>query len=473
MDHDVPGASALHRHRFYRAALSVAFGVLGCCVDTAPALGQGVGSLGGPNATKATPSEIAELIGMLGAGSYDERINATRRLCAVGGRAREQLTAAAKSTNFEVALRAQRVLDALERVWFSDLEVSISFSRSEIEWDSAVDLVVTFTNRSPAPSRIPLDLDHNSDANGTADLGDTDAEAQAARRDAAQVGALLDVADFLVVRSPEGRMVELRVNDISAEPLVFAAVQQRLTSGPVSEVPPGARVAYRVSAFNRGWARYPLLDVGAYTVQFVYTPEWDDAVLKSQEVGRVSSTAAVLTVTAAAPKEVSRSGTEASLSLVRDGADLVARLINHSDQPVWINTNFGAAAPFAEGEWVFAAGGPTRGVPLVPRPGPSWQEFRGTSVIEVPAGAGFDVSRIPRAEIERQAKAFAADGPPLERWMVQFQYSNICDRAWQTRQGAALQSNERAPEALRRPLPVRMLSARMATGMIPAVSVEP
>lgn len=439
----------------------------------AAVMGQWAGALGGPNATKATPSEIAELIGMLGAGSYEERMTATRRLCAIGGRAREQLAAAAKSSEFEVALRAQRVLEALERVWFSDLDVSVSFSRSEVAWNEPVELLLTFTNRSPAASRIPLDLDHNGDANGTADPDDGDAATAQARRDAAQVGAMLDVADFLVVRSPDGRMVELRVNDISAEPLVFGAVQQRLTSAPISEVPPGARVAYRVSAFNRGWARYPLLDAGAYTIQFVYAPEWDDAVLKSQDVGRVASAPSVLTVTTAAPKEVSRSGTEASLGLVREGADLVARLTNHSDQPVWVNLNFGAAAPFAEGEWVFAAGGPTRDVSLVPRPGPSWQEFREASVIEVPAGGGVEVTRVARAELERQARAFAADGPPPERWMVQFQYSNICDRAWQTRQGAALQNNERAPEALRRPLPVRMLSARMATGMIPAVAGEP
>ena len=75
---------------------------------------------------------------------------------------------------------------------------------------------------------------------------------------------MLDVAELLRVRRADGREVELTVDDIRADDSVGAAVNERLNSGPVGVIEPGQNVMIVARAFNRGWARFPLLDAGAF-----------------------------------------------------------------------------------------------------------------------------------------------------------------------------------------------------------------
>ena len=201
----------------------------------------------------ATTEEIATLISDLGDPKYDVRTFATRRLCAIGNAAREQLQAAADRPNVEAALRAKRVLTLLDSLWFVDTEISLGFSKSKVEWDEPVDLELTVTNRSAYPARIPFELE---------------AARAAARNDARQVADMLDVAEWLSVRGPDGLPVELRVDEISADPDVLAEVQARLNGAPNGVLPPGERITVAVRMFNRGWARFPLLNRGRYTAVF-------------------------------------------------------------------------------------------------------------------------------------------------------------------------------------------------------------
>ena len=166
----------------------------------------------------------------------------------------------------------------------------------------------------------------------------------------------------------DASVIELTVDDIAADATVVAAVQQRLNGGPSGVLDPGERVTLPIRAFNRGWARYPLLDSGTYTVVMDYVPQWEDAVLAAQRVGRVVSNQATITVTEGAPASVSRGGPEASLAVDREGQSLVAVLTNRTDQPMLINKNFGRSPPFADGRWVWELDGARRDVPLLPKP---------------------------------------------------------------------------------------------------------
>src|SRR3990172_5050624 len=169
---------------------------------------------------------------------------ATRRLCAIGMEAWDVLREGADGADVEASLRAKQLLAVFDRLWFSGAEVSLSFSKPIIDWKEPVDLNITMTNRLSYPARVPFDVEPGV-------RGDSD--------DARQVADMLDAAEWLKVRSPDGRELELRVDDIAGEPAVFAAVQSRLAGGPGGVLAPGEKITVRARAFNRGGARVPLL----------------------------------------------------------------------------------------------------------------------------------------------------------------------------------------------------------------------
>ncbi len=400
--------------------------------------------------------EMVSLVRTLGDPAYETRMFATRRLCAIGMEAWDVLRTAADSADIEASLRAKKLLDVFDRLWFSGAEVSLSFSKPIIDWNEPVDLNVTMTNRLSYAARVPFDVD-------PAVRGGPD--------DARQVADMLDVAEWLKVRTPDGRELELRVDDIAGEAAVFAAVQSRLAGGPGGVLAPGERVSVTARAFNRGWARFPLLDHGEYTVMLDYVPDWTDKALAAARAGRVLSTPATLTVRDGAPPTVSRAGVQADLVVERDGDVLVARLVNRTDQPLLINTNFGGSPPFADGTWVYELDQARREVPLLPKPGASWHDFKPDRLVEVGGGEFVELARIPVGELR---KALPAPGADLsgDRGFIYFTYANLCDRQWQTRQGSALLGNETAPPFFQQPLPRRILSARYSSNRLPAASHE-
>lgn len=419
---------------------------------------QATAPLDGNNlAAPAATGEIESLIRELSNPSYNKRRAATRRLCAIGLPARPGLEVAAAADNAEAALRAQSLLGVLDGLMFAGVDVRLTVSKTRIVWDEPFDLMIRMTNRTRYQTRVPFAIP-------ATDQTDTPS-------DATQVATMLDVSEVLRVRRADGREIELTVDDIAADPAVVAAVQQRLNGGPVRVLRPGESATLTARAFNRGWARYRLLNADTYTLQIEYTPVWNDDVLNAQGIGRVNSKPVHLEVARAAPQNVSRSGIEASLTIKRDGDSLVANLTNHTDQPMIVNRNFGGAVPFAEGRWVIEWDDLRRNVPILGKPGMSWHDFEPAGLVTVRAGDAIEIARIKWNTLRETLRE---QGIPIDesRWTVHFSYMNLCDRQWQRRQGATLLDNPNGPPALQSLLPRRILATRHTSNQLTAPAAD-
>ena len=408
---------------------------------------EGQNSLTAP----ATEEEMAALARDLGHPSYETRTFATRRLCAIGMPAAKTLRAVAGGDDVEAALRAKAILSVLDRLMFSGVQIRLSFTKTKIAWKQPVDLIITMTNRTDHPSRVPFELDA--------------ARPTAAADDARQVADMLDAAELLQMRAPGGGEIDLTVDDIAADPAVLAAVQERLGGGPSGLIRPGETVTIKAAAFNRGWARYRLLDPGTYTVVMEYAPKWGDDALTAQRVGRAISNQAKITITKGAPEAISRAGAEAALAVDRNGAFIVARLTNRTDQSMLVNKNLGSSAPFAQGLWVYESEGRRREVPVVAPSGASWHDFKPALLVEVQPGQSIELSRMAIGDLRR---AFTEAGAKLDgrQWTVHFTYMSMCDRQWQIRQGSTLLGNPKAPPIFQTLVPRRILSTRHSSNRL-------
>jgi hypothetical protein len=406
-------------------------------------------SISGP----ATNEEIHALVRDLGDPVYATRVFASRRLCAIGSEAHGVLREAAGGDDVEAALRAKKLLATLDQVWFSGIEVRLDIAKRSFAWNEPVDLVVTLTNRSGHDARVPMETDPNKRDSMSAD--------------ARQVADMLDVSEWLRVRGDGGREVELRVDEIADDSGVLSVVHERLDGGPSSVVPAGGQVTVRVRELNRGWARYPLLDAGEYSMVMEYAPEWLDPVLAANQVGRVTSNTLHVTVTRGAPETVSRGGAEAEIEIRRDGDTLVAMLTNRTDQTMFVNTNRGTSPPFAEERWVLEHDGRRFEIPSDSRLGRTWADFDEAGLAGVEAGASIELARIGVAQLRKALTDAGANVPP-DGGTVVFGYVNLCNRQWQTREETNLAQDENAPAVLRRPLPRKMLSTRLSSGPLSA-----
>ena len=81
----------------------------------------------------------------------------------------------------------------------------------------------------------------------------------------------------------------------------------------------GPSAVIKLAGFNRGWARFPLLDRGTYTLRFEYTPDWTDPALAAARVGHAAAREVRVVVNPGAPRVVSRVGIEADFSLAQVG----------------------------------------------------------------------------------------------------------------------------------------------------------
>jgi hypothetical protein len=396
-----------------------------------------------PLAGETTPEGIQSLIRDLGDPSYEKRTFATRRLCAIGMPAHAALTEAARSGEFETAQRARKILETLDDILFAGVEVALTVSKPTIAWNETLDLTVRLANRSSYPARVPFEL--------------SEGKRTAASREARQVGDLLDLADWLRIVGPAGEVVDLRVDDFTGSVDVQAAVDMRLAGGPVSVIDPGQDATLIIGGLNRGWARYPLLDSGAYSLRFDYAPDWNDEVLNARRVGRVVSDTLAVQVRTPAPDTISRRGAEASLAIERSGDMMTASLVNRSDLPVWVNKNFGPTPPFAQARWVISAGEARHALPVPAPVNPALADFHADRLIELPPGESLELAGI-RIESLHQAVAGQRRRRTGEAPAVHFSYSNVCDRRWQGRPGADLSNTTGVPPILQNPLPRRMLA---------------
>jgi hypothetical protein len=354
-------------------------------------------------------------------------------------------------------LRARRILEILDSIYFAGCTVHLAFSRSETAWAAPLDLVVSIENQGTHPARVPFELESP--------------EGDKRPADSRQVAHMLDVAEWLSLVGPNGKMVELRVDEIAADAQVTAVVEARLGTGPVSTVLPGDRMVVTLKDFNRGWARYPLLDAGEYTAVLEYVPPWKDEVMAAAQIGRARSNSAGLVVTEAAPATVSRSGAEASVAVKREGPTLVGRLINRSDLSIYVNLNLGPTTPFAQARWLIQAGEKTIELPVEPSAQGSLASFQADRLVEVAAGQSTEIGRISATELhEAVAKRDAAwDWSAAS---VRLAYVNLCDRAWQLRERAGALRNADVPKVLREPLPRRLLSLHQSSELLSADSLR-
>lgn len=427
------------------------------CAWAIPLFGSGAiaisASVQDPTATDS-PADVAQLVEQLSDSVYDRRVTATRRLCAIGQPALQSLRQVAEGTDREAALRARKIIQALERVLFAGVEVRIESDQTSFAWNESVDLRMILENRSRFPARIPF---AGSSGASESDSGD-----------ARQVGAMIDASDWLQVMNPAGRELELRVDEISDDPEVLRAVQDRLQGGPFTELPPGERMVITLTQFNRGWARFPMLDSGEYRVTMRYVPEWSDPVLAQQRIGEIRSNELILRVEQTAPDAVSRAGAQPEVLVRRDGGAFVASIMNRNDLPILVNTNYGLSAPFAEIQWVYERDGRRDTMSAAAAVGRTWHDFEAGRFLKVEAGALQELARITPDELAR-GMGDSAKGILAHEGMISFSYFNLCDKQWQIREQSNLDRDADTPPALRSPLPRQLISVRLTS---PSVRLE-
>lgn len=424
------------------AVLAVSYRVGVAFAEPSPAK-----SLTGPGSAE----EITQLVRSLGDPSFAERTFASRRLCVIGADVVEPLRAAMTADDAEVVLRARQLLEVFEQLQFSGTEVSLQFSKSVADWNEAVDLTVTFHNRSRHPARVPFDVETGARASVT--------------DEARQVADMLDLAEWVKVRSAEGRELELRLDDLGGDPAIVEVLEDRLKGGAGGLVPPRQQAVVVVREFNRGWARFPLLDPGEYKAVLDYLPEWTDPVLAEIRAGRVVSNEASITIRRGAPATVSRGGPQMEIVVERTGDAFIARLMNGSDQVMQVNTNFGPVPPFAEGRWVVESEGGRSEIPTARLVSPSWADFKAARIVNVEPGEAAELARIAVAELPRVPGI--GPKPAAGRTTVSFGYANLWDRKWQERQRGVLHDDETVPEVLREAPPRRLVTARSTSNRLP------
>jgi hypothetical protein len=283
--------------------------------------------------------------------------------------------------------------------------------------------------------------------------------------DAEQVGRVLDIADWLIVRGPDGRSIELRVDDIAVDPEVVAAVNRRLNTKLGGLLAAGTEARITIPAINRGWARFPTLEEGDYRFVFDYLPLWDDDVLRSERAGRVTSAPAGLTVVRSAPRDVNRIGPLCTVSLRQNGNALKATLTNATDQALWVNKNYGVGPPFADARWVYRWGESAVEVRVAGKPGAALSDFDGASFVEVAPGDSHELAAVELTELWKQLAESDADlGQP--GGVIQFRYANLTDRQWQNRQGTAMLGNAHAPPILQTLLPRQVLTTTQTSNEV-------
>jgi len=444
------------------------------------------GSTGSPtsaaSAAETVEDEIRALVTRLGDPSYAVRTEATRRLCMMGQRAIPALHRAADSGEFEIALGVRNILEVLDSLYFGGCSIRLDADRTRLAWDEPIELAVSIRNESAHPAHLPLDAADRRRSDGSLE-GDIGKPSQGASEKpgavpvrgldhATQVGDLIDLADYLHVTAPDGRDIPLRVDDVRADRDVAEAIEWRANGGSVTELAPRAQAVYRVPRFNRGWARYPLLQPGVYRVVFDYDPQWEDEEFRQAGVGRVTSNVLELTVTKPAPAIVRQFNGETRLVVEQGDGRLVARLTNTDDLPVWINLNTcGDQPPFAQIVWTVFAGERVEEVRLDRvTPAPLPEAFRLDRVMELAPGDSLELQRIALADLFNAAGQAAVapsppspGSPPAGPVIIRATWVNQTDPVWQQQQEPTPLGNPRAPAALRQPLPRRMLTGRLTS----------
>ncbi len=302
--------------------------------DSRPATSQPAG----PSA-----SEVREAIADLSNPRPARRRAAARQLASWGPAVIPDLRRVAAEADLETALLARALLSDLEQALFSGAQIRLRAEPSKARWNEAVRLVVEVHNPSAAPIRVPWPAVSPA------------AATRPTVGDAEQVGAMLDIADYLGVLGPDGQEVSSRCELIDRDPEVSRAVHAR-AAGAITghKLAPGGTVVLTIPAFNRGWMRYPLLAAGRYTIQLKYQPSWREKEWERQGLGLVQSPPLAVEITESAPESVRCSSIELSMTINLRQEIFEAVLTNTWDRLLWINLNIGEEWPtHAKLQWLW------------------------------------------------------------------------------------------------------------------------
>ena len=369
-------------------------------------------------ATRAAPpdeDQIRQAVRLLSHPSLTQRRAAARRLAAWGRLSFGELQKAAAGPDLEGALAARELLAELDSAVLVGGQVTLGVDRPRIAWDEPLTLTVRVNNPTAALIRVPWPTPRPPSS-------------RPANDDAEQVGALLDVADFLTVTGPDGQDVELRFEPLDGDPAVYAAVTTRAGRNPPSFLlAPGGEVTLQVRQFNRGWARYPLLAAGRYRIAFAYQPEWKDVSWTAEGLGRVQAGPVTLDVVQAAPESIRHATRPLELTLLRRGEYIEATVVSTWDRAIWLYLGFGPDPErYAKLQWRFKPAGTDEAQVWEPEP-----EARAAPVGErikrLASGAAFPLARIALAEVYPRARRATATSP--SRCEVAFRYMSVVSAA--------------------------------------------
>ncbi len=379
----------------------------------------------------ADRAHVVSLVERLGSGSFEERSAATMALLGVGKAAIPVLELAVQGEDYETTLRAKALIRVIDQYYFGGLDLRLETSKESVAWDEPFDLLVHLSNRLDVSSRVPMVIRDHSDRDGVF-----------------AVTGLLDLADYLIVAGPDGARIDLHTDDLNEDPDVLAAVQHRVDHEVSATVPSRAKVVYRVDGFNRNRARYRLLEKGTYRIRVVYQPQWSDQDLIDAGVGRNESNVVTVEVTTSAPEVVRRSWQPASLTLEREGRDVVARIVNQTDVPMVVNGNLvhgSAVQPYAGIRWFVGEGADAIERVMPNPPTADAERFSLANLRLIQSGKAVDIARL------------AGDLGLPDGAVVSVSYVNLTNRVWQRDRGAHWPGNPRVPVALQKPLPRGML----------------
>ncbi len=333
-----------------------------------------------------------------------------RQLAAWGPLAFGALRQAASGPDLEAALVARDLLDELETAVLIGAQVRIEVNRARVNWDEPVTLVLSAHNLTGGPLRVPWP--------GSADTPAT----HPAHDDASQVAAMLDAADFLIVTGPDGQPVDLRIEPIDRDRAVYQVVDVRARATPPSHlVEPGQTACLRVPLFNRGWARYPMLSAGTYTIAFAHQPQWRDESWTKEGFGLVRADPVSVEVLQGAPEAVRRSARPLVLRLRRAGEMLIAELQSTWDRTQWINLNLGSElAVQARLEWRLLPMADSQAELLVLGLDATPPVFRLDRTRALGPGEALTIARADVATIHRWAREAGVDEPGTVELSVRY-----------------------------------------------------
>lgn len=375
----------------------------------------------GDDANNADAARINKLVRRLGSVQAETRAAAARDLLEIGPAAVPALTEAQHHRDPEIAAAARALLDRIDQVLLFGSRIVLRAEPAAVAWDQPFDLVVNIENGNDTPCAIPF-------SPGLAALADL-------TPDARQVGRLVEIADFLEVRDPDGNLVEPHIFDIDDAVRVSAAIRRRADGMVEGQQAAHSTKDYRVSEFNRGRMRYRLLRAGRYRIQFVYAPEWDDPALIAARVGYINSNVAEVQVTSDAPAVVRESDSPMALAVERSGGELVAYLVSAYDLPASFNLNIGEDGPhFASAAWLVCAGEGAFKAPMSPT-----GAFRLDWLKRLAPGQRVELGRIPVSQLMH-----AAGMKHGESVTVSARYDSVVSRSAAPILGRAVSPADRA-----------------------------